>query len=357
MNTATNTAVSPRESILVFGATGKQGSAVVDALLADRKRTKSDFELRAFVRDRSSPGASKLLHAGVALYEGSYESPSSISAAISGVDRVFLNTTYDKSRNETWVTERDRGYAVVEELAKSPALKQIVFSTLPLLEGYDEGAGKAAIEARIREESLPLTTVVPPFYLENFLDVWPIMRNHLGLGARLSWGWLPTSQRLTMPHGSVLDFGKAVAVILRLSANKYLGRHAAIVVDDLSLPEILQEISLGISEKITWAPIPKKVFRKLPLSDETKKGLLFYADALKDRETVECNFLQSQSSSAATLRAAQKETLELVPDASTTRQWAALHRSELVEINRKRVLGAMTISWSMISAKLTRKLA
>lgn len=43
-------------SILVVGATGKQGGAVINALLAN----KSDFQLLAVTRNASSPGAARL---------------------------------------------------------------------------------------------------------------------------------------------------------------------------------------------------------------------------------------------------------------------------------------------------------
>lgn len=50
--------------ITVFGATGKQGGSVVNAILADAELSK-EFKVRAVTRDPSKPAAQELAKRGV----------------------------------------------------------------------------------------------------------------------------------------------------------------------------------------------------------------------------------------------------------------------------------------------------
>ncbi|MFC7516697.1 NmrA/HSCARG family protein [Herbaspirillum sp. GCM10030257] len=69
--------------ILVMGATGKQGGAVVRALL------KAGRAVRAFVRDPASPAAQALVAQGVDVVKGEFTDTASLDAALTGVDGVF----------------------------------------------------------------------------------------------------------------------------------------------------------------------------------------------------------------------------------------------------------------------------
>src|SRR6185312_1345548 len=69
--------------ILVAGATGAQGGAVVDALLAE------GAEVRALVRDPSSASAIALAVRGVELVKGDFDDKASLAEAASGAIGVF----------------------------------------------------------------------------------------------------------------------------------------------------------------------------------------------------------------------------------------------------------------------------
>lgn len=70
-------------TIMVTGATGAQGGAVVDALL------KSGQSVRALVRDPQSPRAKSLVLRGVTTIAGSFEDPDAVREAMRGADGVF----------------------------------------------------------------------------------------------------------------------------------------------------------------------------------------------------------------------------------------------------------------------------
>lgn len=69
--------------VLVTGATGKQGGAVVRALL------KAGRPVRAMTRDPSSAAAQALSAQGVEVVKGDFNDAASLDAAMAGVDGVF----------------------------------------------------------------------------------------------------------------------------------------------------------------------------------------------------------------------------------------------------------------------------
>jgi uncharacterized protein YbjT (DUF2867 family) len=70
-------------SILVTGATGKQGGAVVEALL------RAGRPVRAMTRDTASAAAQALAARGVEVVQGDFNDPASLDAALAGVNGVF----------------------------------------------------------------------------------------------------------------------------------------------------------------------------------------------------------------------------------------------------------------------------
>lgn len=71
------------KTILVTGATGAQGGAVVDALVG------SEFAIRAMVRDPAGSAAAELSVRGVELVRGDFEDTASLRSAVEGAYGVF----------------------------------------------------------------------------------------------------------------------------------------------------------------------------------------------------------------------------------------------------------------------------
>jgi uncharacterized protein YbjT (DUF2867 family) len=74
---------SQTRPFLVTGATGKQGGAVVNALL------QAGRPVRAMTRDPSSPAAHALAARGVEVVKGDFNDPASLDAALTGVEGIF----------------------------------------------------------------------------------------------------------------------------------------------------------------------------------------------------------------------------------------------------------------------------
>lgn len=64
------------KTLLITGATGKQGGSVIDALLAQE----ADFEILALTRDANSGGAQKLVKKSpqIKIVEGTLDEPDAI---------------------------------------------------------------------------------------------------------------------------------------------------------------------------------------------------------------------------------------------------------------------------------------
>ncbi len=77
-------------TILVSGATGKQGGAVIAALL----RNQSDSQIVALTRSKDSAAAKKLAELpNVRIVEGTFDDPNGLFAKAGKVDQFFLMTT------------------------------------------------------------------------------------------------------------------------------------------------------------------------------------------------------------------------------------------------------------------------
>jgi len=143
-------------TVLVGGATGRQGTAVVDDLLA------RGFAVRGLTRKPESKGAVALAEKGVEMVQGDYADPGSLLAAMQGIDKVFFYSGF--SRNE--VAEGNN----VIDAAKASGINHLVYSSGAAAEpGVGvEGSAKAEIELAIISSGIPYTVLRPVAFMENF---------------------------------------------------------------------------------------------------------------------------------------------------------------------------------------------
>lgn len=157
-----------QKTILVTGATGAQGGAVVDAALA------KGWKVRALVRSPERDDARALAARGVEIAQGSYDEPASLDAACRGVDAVFSvqMAMVDEVRN----AER------LIAAAKAAGVSQMVHSSVsatgwrkgrPAKEAADSPAYwdcKETVEALMHAAGFAHVTILKPaFMMENFI--------------------------------------------------------------------------------------------------------------------------------------------------------------------------------------------
>ncbi|HEY9677579.1 MAG TPA: NmrA/HSCARG family protein [Drouetiella sp.] len=145
---------------LVTGATGAQGGAVAQSLLARGKT------VRALVRDPNKDAAKALQDRGVELAVGSYDDSESLKNAMKNVHGVFslqnfFETGFDK--------EVQQGKQIAD-IAKQSGVKHLVYSSVI---GADRKSGvphfesKWLIEEHIRAVGIPHTMLRAVAYMEN----------------------------------------------------------------------------------------------------------------------------------------------------------------------------------------------
>ncbi|KZT18621.1 NAD-P-binding protein [Neolentinus lepideus HHB14362 ss-1] len=85
--------MTSKKLILVIGATGAQGLAVIDALLeTSQDGSPSPYSVRALTRDPNNARALQLAGKGVEVVKGAFDEFSSVLAAMQGVYGAWVNT-------------------------------------------------------------------------------------------------------------------------------------------------------------------------------------------------------------------------------------------------------------------------
>ncbi|MFG3010601.1 NmrA/HSCARG family protein [Streptomyces cinerochromogenes] len=150
------------DPIVVLAATGGQGRAVTDALLARGAR------VRAVVRDPARPAAQELAEQGVEVVAGSLDDRESLATAMRGATAVFAFTTPFEAGVEA---EVEQGRAILSA-ATGARVPHLVLSSVA---GADQHTGvphfdsKARIEAELTSGDVPYTILGPTYFYDNVL--------------------------------------------------------------------------------------------------------------------------------------------------------------------------------------------
>jgi uncharacterized protein YbjT (DUF2867 family) len=155
------------KEILVTGATGIQGGAVVRHLL------KQGWSLRALCRKPTSPAAQALAAAGVRVMPGDLEDRRALEEATTGVYGVFaLQNYWDGWPGKVLGHEGEVRQGIqLAEAAASAGVRHFVQSSAAgaaAATGVSHIESKWKIEQHIRALGLPATFLRPVFYMDNF---------------------------------------------------------------------------------------------------------------------------------------------------------------------------------------------
>ena len=150
-------AAQPDRPVLVTGATGNTGRALVDAL------TRRGAPVRAMVRSGADRGK---LPAGVPAVVADFDDPESIAAALTGAERAYLVTPSSEQAED-----QQRRFA--DQAAKAGLGHLVVLSQL----GAEEGSPvrflryHAAVEQHVRDFGIPYTFLRPNLFFQGLLTV------------------------------------------------------------------------------------------------------------------------------------------------------------------------------------------
>jgi uncharacterized protein YbjT (DUF2867 family) len=213
--------------VLVTGATGRQGGAVV------RHLRRAGIPVRALCRP-TSEGARRLRDAGVPVVEGDLDRPESLPRALDGVAGVFSVQNYWQ-RGIGYAGEVRQGRALAEA-ARRAGVQLFVQSTMadadedlaPLPAHF---RSKRRIEAVVDDLALPRTFLGTVFFMDNLGD--------RSMGGPLLFpmlaGALEPDTQLQML--SVTDIGRAAATIFASPA-RFTGTRVDLVGDVLTVAQM-----------------------------------------------------------------------------------------------------------------------
>ncbi|MEV4893939.1 NmrA/HSCARG family protein, partial [Nonomuraea sp. NPDC055795] len=235
-------------TILVTGATGNQGGAVVDALLDPPGR----WAVRALTRDPSAPAARALTARGVDVVPGDMADPASLGRALAGVHGVF---GVQNSRTAGLKGEVEQGVNLIDA-ARAAGVEHFVYTSVGGAErvrGIPHFDTKWRIERHLRASGLAGTVLRPT----TFTDVFTMRGAGLGLGMMAAA--IGPGKPLQMI--AVRDIG----IFARMAfdaPDAFSGRSLELAGDELTLPQIAAALKAS-GRSGRYPRVPKLMLRAM----------------------------------------------------------------------------------------------
>lgn len=157
--------MSKKLSVLVMGATGNQGGAVVENLLP------KGHHIRTLTRNPDSPKAKRLKEQGVEVLKGDFFNVDSLVNAAKGMDTVYAMTTPFEAGVEEEVKQ---GITLVDAI-KQAGVGHLVFGSVASADqqtGIPHFDSKYEVEKYIASINMPYTISAPVYFMENLLSPW-----------------------------------------------------------------------------------------------------------------------------------------------------------------------------------------
>ncbi|KAG8404885.1 hypothetical protein J3459_016692 [Metarhizium acridum] len=253
--------------VVVLGATGSQGGAVVEYLLA---HSPSLFQVRAVVRNADSEKAKALAKLGAELSEANFDDEDALRRALHGADAIFcLTNFFDQNSVDS---ELYRGLNIAKVASEIPELENFVFSALPDARDLFGGEyqrnlpynAKSYIKEGIQKGFPELWKKTTVLYLAYYHQNWLKYAAVFGPAKQPDGSFI-----LRMPHpgsdpvsmASSLDTGAVVDAILR-AESKYHGHTVALVAERLSDEKKLAIWAEALGVKAVYQQVTPAEYKK-----------------------------------------------------------------------------------------------
>lgn len=232
-----------KHSILVFGATGRQGGSVTKALL------KANRAVRALVLHPMEPASIALRDAGVELVPGSFEDKDVIRAAMKDAHGVFsvlpANLTVD---------EEQRYGTLIADLAVESGVAHLIYSSGASvgdqLTGVARFDAKPRIETHIRKLPITTTIVRPMIFMEM------LVRPGFGLDKGRLFSLIRPDHSIQLT--AVDDIGKFVAAMFA-DKSRFGGVTLKIASDSVTGHQLAAALTEVAGRTIVYARFPDDV--------------------------------------------------------------------------------------------------
>ena len=235
------------KTVLITGATGRQGGAVIRYMLP------KGWRLRALVFKADNATVEKLTEQGLDVVRGDLEDPASLERAVRGVYGVY-------SVQDFWSvgTEREvRQGKNIADAAKRAGVEHFVYSSAGGAErnsGIDHFESKWEIENYIRKLGLPATMIRPVAFMENYY----IDQVEIGILK----GKLSDPIRADKPYQTIAasDIG-AFAALAFERPKEFIGEAVEIAGSELTNPEAAQVFSGVLGRPVKFQKLPMPMVR------------------------------------------------------------------------------------------------
>lgn len=231
-------------SILVTGATGKQGGAVTNRLMG------LGHDVHALTRRPDSEAARHLAAEGAKIVAGDFDQPESLARAMKGVDSVFAMSTPYEAGSER---EIKQGIALVDA-AKKAGVKHFVYTSVASADRdtrIPHFDSKAVVERHLHASGIPHTIIAPVFFMENLMGPSSIRDGNLTLA-------LPANRRLQMV--AVENIGEMAALVLD-RRDRALGQRIELAGDELAPAQMADVISRATGKSVRFVETPMMAVR------------------------------------------------------------------------------------------------
>ncbi|KAK0738088.1 hypothetical protein B0T18DRAFT_333753, partial [Schizothecium vesticola] len=267
------------KTLAILGATGKQGSSVLSAVLASSVLTTLYPSIRALTRSPTSPAALALLSshpnphsANITLHAADLSSSSStLPPALSGVHTLFAMTVPAPPGPPATMesAEYTAGVTLVDA-AIAAGVDTIVWSTLPSYRTLSGGKfprvavfeAKARVEGYIRSKQaegvIKGVFISPGYFFENFLNAGHFFAPKPTTAPGEDEEWvvalpLRRETRIPLVDGG-RDVGRFVAGVLE-GVGGFVGRTVAASEKRYSVGEIVEALGRGTGKRVVFREV------------------------------------------------------------------------------------------------------
>lgn len=251
-----------KRPILVTGATGKQGGAVI------RHLREKGYPVRALTRNPDRPEARVLLNQpGVEIARGDYDDKPSLLRALEDVYGVFsVQTPYPDGPE----AEVRQGIALIDA-AHNSEVSHFVYSSVGSADqhtGIPHFESKWKIEEHLRGTGMPYTILRPVYFMENWLP----MKSTIDQGKLL----LPLTPETTLQQVAVDDIGAFAAMAFE-HPGKWQGTATDLAGDDLFIDQIAQTLQSSYFQ-VPWEDFEKQAGHEMTVMFRWFQDVGYHAD-------------------------------------------------------------------------------
>lgn len=246
-----------RKLLVVFGATGNQGGAVVRFV---SKNLSNQYRVRAVSRDPSTPSSKALEKGGVEVVRADVNDPELVKQAAKGADVIYALSVFPSSPKDKSEVEQGK---TIADAAVEEKVPYIIWSTLVDCEEISNGEFS---EVTHFDQKHQVETYIPRFPIKSsFFSPGCFLQNFVrSLAPKQSDGGAYTLDNVMKPSTKVPffdvdDTGKFVGALLA-NPDKFERKIIHGSSGLYSFDELADAISKVTGKTVTYTQIPRSTF-------------------------------------------------------------------------------------------------